>query len=534
MEGARPGASNPPGRWGRWSASPWAYLWALLAGGVVPLAFAPFEYFPLAVLAPALLFALWRGAAPRRALGLGFVFGLGQFGVGVSWVFVAIHDFGYSGVAVASIITGLFVALLALFPALLGYGLAGALRRAERSGRGVGEAVVFLLLMPAGWTLAEWVRGWFLTGFPWLDLGYSQIDAPLAGLAPVFGVYGVSWAAAFTAGLLVWMATALGRRQWRVLVPGVLGLALLWAGAAALMRVEWTHPVGQPLRVSLIQGNVAQETKWDPLAVAHRVNVYGTLTRQHWDSDLIVWPENAMTDYYRRLAPGFLDGLAAEARAHDTDIVLGVPVTDPATGRYYAAMVSLGRTPGVYRKRHLVPFGEYVPLQSVLRGLIAFFDLPMSSFSPGPADQPLLHAAGQPLAVSICYEDAFGELVRGDLPQATLLVNGSNNAWYGDSLAPAQHLEIGRMRALETGRDLAGATTNGISALVNYRGRILARSPQFRRTVLTGRLQPRSGATPYVWWGNSPVLAGLWLGLLGPWAARRPWTQGRRTRGRAD
>ena len=498
---------------------PWAYLWALLAGALLPLAFAPFECFPLAILGPGILFALWCRAAPRRALGLGFVFGLGQFGVGVSWVYVAIHQFGHSAVVVALVLTALFVALLALFPAAVGY-LAARLQRRF----GLGAPWALLAVMPASWVLGEWVRGWFLTGFPWLDLGYSQIDAPLAGLAPVLGVYGLSWASALSAGLLAWLALEVRWPRGRALSAGLVALAVLWGGAAALGHVEWTRPTGAPVRVSLIQGDVAQETKWDPGAVAHRVNVYAMLTGQHWDSDLIVWPENAMTDFYYRLAPGFLDGLAAQAKAHHSDIVFGIPVMDRDTGRYYAAMMSLGRTPGVYRKRHLVPFGEYVPLQSVLRGLIAFFDLPMSNFSPGPADQPLLRGAGQPLAVSICYEDAFGSELRGDLPRATLLVNGSNNAWYGDSLAPAQHLEIGRMRALEMGRDLAGATTNGISALVDYRGRILARAPQFERTVLTGELQPRAGATPYVRWGNGPVLAGLWLvlvGVLAGSAARR-------------
>lgn len=495
---------------------------AVLAGALLPLAFAPVSFYPLAVLSPAVLFWLWQDCAVARAFRLGFAFGLGMFGVGVSWVYVAIHDFGYTGVAVAGLLTALFVAFLALFPAVLGAVSVGLARRWLGPARQ--PALRLLLLFPAAWTALEWVRGWFLTGFPWLNLGYSQIDAPLAGWAPVLGVYAVSWATALSAGLLLWALQSRGRRR----VAAVLALAGLWAVGAALLRVAWTHPTGKPLQVSLIQGDVPQNTKWTPEELPTRIRRYGRLTREHWDSAIIVWPENAMTDFYSRLEPDFLGPLAEEARRHGSEIILGVPVLDPATDRYYAAMVSIGATHGVYLKRHLVPFGEYVPMEHLLRGLIGFFDLPMSSFSRGPAHQAPLVAAGQPLATTLCYEDAFGEDVIKELPQATLLLNGSNNAWYGDSMAPAQHLQISRMRALETGRDLMRATTNGISALVGAHGQVLARSPQFETYVLTGKVQPRAGATPYVDWGNSPVLIGLAA------AFALVWGLGRRARGPAQ
>jgi apolipoprotein N-acyltransferase len=487
---------------------PAADFLALLAGALLPLAFAPVGFYPLAILSPALLFLLWLDVTPKRAMWRGFLFGLGQFGVGVSWIYVAIHDFGYSGVPLAVFLTSLFVAFLALFPALLGYACARVLR---------GPVVWRLaLLFPAAWTLWEWIRGWILTGFPWLHLGYSQIESPLRGLAPLLGVYSVSLAVAFSAGLLVLAVLGGSRRRVVALALG----ALLWGGSAMLARIEWTEPAGAPIPVALVQGNVPQDTKWRPELVAYTLNLYADLTRQHWDRRLIVWPEAAITSFYHEVADDYLAGLRREARTHNTDIVLGIPVREPGTRRYYNSLLSLSESPGFYHKRHLVPFGDYVPLQEWLRGLIRFFDLPMSGFSAGPSEQPLLEAAGQKIAGTVCYEDVFGEELIPSLPAATLLINATNNAWYGDSLAPHQHLQMSRMRAVETGRTLLRVTTNGVSAIVDPHGRLLARSPQFVTAVLTGEAVPYRGSTPYVQVGNVPVLLFLLAVLaLGGWRA---------------
>jgi len=487
---------------------PVADLLALLAGALLPLAFAPVGLYPLAILSPAILYLLWLDVTPRRALWRGYLFGLGQFGVGVSWIYVAIHDFGYSGVPLAVFLTFLFVAFLALFPALLGY-LCARFLRGPQTWR-------LALLFPAAWTLWEWIRGWILTGFPWLNLGYSQIDGPLRGLAPLLGVYGVSLAAAFSAGLLAVIVLGTGRRRMYALAL----CAFLWGGSAGLAQIEWTEPAGEPLRVALVQGNVPQDTKWHPELVNYTLNLYAELTRQHWDRRLIVWPEAAITVFYHDVADNYLAGLRREARTHGTDIVLGIPVREPGTRRYFNSLLSLSDTPGFYHKRHLVPFGDYVPLQEWLRGLIRFFDLPMSGFSPGPSNQPLLEAAGQKIATTVCYEDVFGEELIPSLPAATLLINATNNAWYGDSLAPHQHLQMSRMRAVETGRSLLRVTTNGVSAIVGPHGHLLARSPQFVTTVLIGEAVPYRGSTPYVRFGNAPVLI-LLLGVLafGIWRA---------------
>ncbi len=353
------------------------------------------------------------------------------------------------------------------------------------------------------WVLVEWFRGWFLTGFPWLSLGYSQIDNGLSGFAPLLGAYGLSWITLVAASILLMLLLYRNRRVQLLLLSSIIGLHLMGFG---LRQIEWTKPQGSPLRVSLIQGNLPQSTKWDPQAIRNRLLRYAELTEQNWDSNLIVWPENAVTTFYHNIKDGYLKSLQQLALQHDSDIVLGLPVMDRESRKYYSSMISVGRTPGMYHKKHLVPFGEYVPFESLLRGMIAFFDLPMSSFSPGSEQQPLLRAAGQAVAITVCYEDVFGEELIRQLPEASLLINGSNNAWYGDSFAPHQHLQISRMRALETGRPLLRVTTNGISALVNHEGEIMGRSRQFETDVLRGEVQPRSGTTPYTTSGNYPVL----------------------------
>ena len=483
-------------------ARPSADVLALVAGALVPLAFAPVSFFPLAVLAPAALFLLWLGVSPRRALWRGLWFGVGQFGVGVSWVYVAIHDFGHSGVPLAVFLTVLFCGVMVFFPTVLGYSLARFFRGPEW--------LRLTLVFPAGWTFAEWLRGWILTGFPWLNLGYSQIDAPLRGLAPIVGVYGVTLAVAISAGLVALLLYSARRTQ--LIAATVFGV--LWLSAWGLTKIEWTQPSAPPLRVSLIQGNIPQDSKWRPELVQYTLDLYAKLTREHWDSRLILWPEAAVTAFHHEVADDYLAGLAREARTHGSDIVLGIPVLDRETRRYYNSLVSVGATPGVYHKRHLVPFGDFVPLAEFLRGLISFFDLPMSGFSAGPARQPLLSAAGQKLATAICYEDIFGEELIESLPEATLLVNATNNAWYGDSFAPHQHLEMSRMRALETGRYMLRVTTNGVSALIDERGRILQRSKQFATQVISGDAIPHQGTTPYILLGNWPTVSFFSLILL--------------------
>jgi apolipoprotein N-acyltransferase len=472
---------------------------ALGAGAALPLAFAPFNLYPLAILLPAVLFASWRGVTPARAFVRGGLFGLGMFAVGVSWVFISMNDYGGMGVAMSAAITAALVIAMSVFPALAGYTavrLCGAARAAAGN-------LPWLLIFPGVWTLFEWARGRFLTGFPWLNLGYSQIDGPLSGFAPLVGVYGISLMAALSAACLL---AAVGReggssppRRW------VIALAMIWLTAAGLRLVDWTHPAGEPVRVSLVQGNVAQDMKWEPGLQDVTVELYTELTRAHWDSKLIVWPETAMPMYYLQARP-YLDVLAEEARRHGSTLLAGLVYLDPDTNRYYNTMITVGEREEMYHKHHLVPFTEYLPFKSALGGLIDTLNIPMSDFTAGNLRQPPLDGAGQKLGMSICYEDAFGEEMIGMLPQATLLVNVSDDAWFGGSLAPAQHLQIARMRAAETGRYLVRATNTGLTAVIGPSGRLQSIAPQFERTVLSDSVQPMQGTTPYVVLGNWPVL----------------------------
>ncbi|MEO6696604.1 MAG: apolipoprotein N-acyltransferase, partial [Gammaproteobacteria bacterium] len=315
-------------------------LLALLAGALLPFAFAPFHLFPLAVIAPALLYLTWLDTSPKRGFRRGWLFGLGMFGVGVSWVYVAIHVFGEAGILLAGFLTGLFVALLSLFPALLGYTLVRFFARHTLT-------VKLLLIFPAAWVLFEWLRGWVLSGFPWLNLGYSQISAPLAGLAPILGVYGVSWTVAVSAGLLLYTIGASNPYRWRALVL----LVLLWGVSTLLTSIAWTQPHGKSLRVSLIQGNIPQEIKWQPEQRQRTLDLYADLTAQHWGDDLIIWPEAAITMFYHEVADNYLARLGSEARQHNTDLILGISVEDPETRRYYNSMMSIGHSEGFYFKR---------------------------------------------------------------------------------------------------------------------------------------------------------------------------------------
>jgi len=502
---------------GCWHAGWRSVILSVIAGTLLPLAFAPVNLFPLAVISPAILFWLWFDSVPRRAFISGYWFGLGFFGVGVSWVSVSFYRFGGMGAWLSIIATLLFVLFLALFPAILGWVSRRYFRRLTAS-------VYLLLFLPAGWVLFEWVRGWILTGFPWLHLGNSQTDSPLAGLAPVLGVYGISWTLALSAGLVVWAWFVPGRNR----VLGLAGVVGLWSLAGLLMLVDWSSNEGAPLTASLIQGNVPQNLKWRPEQRSPTIDLYTRLSRDRWDRDIVIWPETALPAYYHQ-AETFLQGLAREAKMNGgATLIVGLPVikgTD--TSQYFNSVVRVGAGDGdstqFYFKSHLVPFGEYIPLKSVLGGLLDILQVPMANFSRGMINQPLLTVAGRSIGVSICYEDVFGEEVIRGLPEASLLVNVSNDAWFGDSFAPHQHLQMARMRSMETARPMLRATNNGISAIIDHRGQVLATSPQFEVAVLDGKVQPQAGATPYVLAGNWPVLSVLFfaLGICG-WLVRRP------------
>jgi apolipoprotein N-acyltransferase len=484
-------------------------LIALLAGVLTPLAFAPFGLFPLAVLAPAVLFVAWYGGGARRAAWRGFLFGAGMFGVGVSWVYVSLHTYGNMPAPLAALAVVLFVALLSIFPAAVGWWQARF--------HALGPGWRFALMTPAAWVLLEWTRGWFLTGFPWLNLGYSQVDAPLAGYASWVGVYGVSAAVAASSGLLAaaWFDR---NRALRLHLPVV---AAIWIGGWLAGQIAWVQPAGPPLPVALVQGDTPLSIKWRPQYRDAIVDKYVALSERAAGARLIVWPEAAVPDYFDRIAPTLVPRLERISRERDADFLIGAVERDRSGAKYYNSVFAVGHTQGRYRKHHLVPFGEFLPFPRLLGGLLDYLHIPMSNFSEGDRAQKPIRAAGHEIGVSVCYEDAFGEEVIRALPAATLLVNVSEDAWFGRSFAPHQRLQMARMRALESGRPMLRAANTGPSAIIDYRGNVLARSPEFRSYVLVGKVQPTEGATLYVRVGNALIVVLLFAVLIAAAARAR-------------
>jgi apolipoprotein N-acyltransferase len=480
------------------------WLLAFGAGGLMVLSFAPFGWFPAAVLSIA-AFYLLLPTQRRGAFATGWLYGLGLFGCGVFWIRISLNEFGNMPAAAANALMLLLVAALALFYAVAAV-LIARLRPVQATTRWwVGP----LLLLPSIWVLLEWVRSWLFTGFPWLFAGNGQINplpllgAPLAGWAPVVGVYGLSLLVALSAGLLVVVV----RRGGAARPVALAGVLALWLAGTLLGRVEWTRPADGPLTAAVIQGNVEQAVKWAADGVVPTLELYLGLTRDVLDAaDVVVWPETAVPTFLHQVESALMAPLASDARAAGAEVVIGVPVMETAE-RYYNGLVSIGSAQDRYYKRHLVPFGEFLPFERQLRPLIDWFEVPMSDFSRGESPRPLLQVGPYPVGVSICYEDVFPEEVRQALPSAAYLINVSNDAWFGDSLAPHQHLEFARLRALETGRPLVRATNTGISALIDHRGRVTAELGLFERGALKGTIQPRVGATPFVRLGSLPVLS---------------------------
>ncbi|MBU0500132.1 MAG: apolipoprotein N-acyltransferase [Gammaproteobacteria bacterium] len=499
------------------------FLPFLLCGALGVLAFAPFEWRPLLPIGLAFLFFHLVRLPPRAGFFAGYAYGLGLMGAGVSWLQISLDLFAEVGFLASILFTLAFVAFIALY-----FGLAGWLIARLASGRGGRGGLGLLGVAPAVWILVEWLRGWFLTGFPWLGMGYATLDTPLAGYAPLLGVYGLGWLLALLAGALALMfSSALGVRAILAAMAGVILL-----GGWGLQPLTWSQTAGEAIKVSLVQANIAQTFKWDPDQFGISMKKHLELTAAHWDSDLIIWPETAVSAYEHTVRPFLLDPLESDAREHNSEVLLGVPIMDFKSDRYYNAMLRLGKAaPGIrtpaalpppglpevvtYYKRHLVPIGEYAPFRSLLKPLIDSLGIPMSDFIPGTAGKPLLRVAGYQAGISICYEDAFGAELIQALPEAAFLINASNDGWFGDSIAPHQHLEIARLRALETGRYLLKSTNTGISAVIGPDGQVLERSPLLKEHVLTHRVIPLQGLTPYARLGNWPVLGLLGLLLAG-------------------
>jgi len=483
--------------WLKWS------LLSLVSGGLTTLAFAPFDLSWLVFLTLAVPFYLWNQLNAKQAAISAWLFGLGLQCTGVSWIYYSLHVHGSAPVVFAVLLIFLLCVYLSLYTALAAYTVNRFLPD---------NAMLRLMLFyPASWVLFEWLQGYVMTGFAWMQLGYTQIDFPLSGFAPVFGNHAVGGFIAVCAGMLALLYKQGKQLKYKLVISVLLPVILLWLGGGLLKSVNWTERDGDPIKVSVIQGNIPQKDKWKQHMKRPTMDLYRDLSLAQQDVDLIIWPETAVPDYWYRVVP-YIRQLRAEMQQRDTDLLLGIFVKNE-NKRLLNSVLNLNGE--AYNKRHLVPLGEFIPLRFLIEFFNRFVKIPMSDIASGDEEQPLLVAAGVPLGLSICFEEAFARDVIKDLPEAKLLVNVSNDAWFEDSIEPHQHHAIARMRALEAGRYMIRSTNTGITSFIGPHGEVIKQLPQFETGVLNGEVQPLSGATPFVRWGDWLIVGLCSLLLLG-------------------
>jgi apolipoprotein N-acyltransferase len=494
------------------AGQPWLSRFVFfLTGALLMLSFEPVGWYPLApVLMLPILFAFHQ-LEPRQAARLGFAFGAGLFLTGTYWLYVSIHVFGQAPLILALLLMIGLVIIMAFYYAATGWLIA------RFSG---GNNVRFLIVAPAAWVFIEWVRGWFMSGFPWMTLGYSQTDSPLAGFAPLVGIFGVSLLLMISTSAVLAALMSAGKRR----LVFVAIAALPWVSGTVLRTVDWTEVAGPAVRTTIVQGGVSQDRKWLREQFRETLELYRSSLREHGQSDLVIWPEVAIPAVLDQVED-YVSMLQSDIAARKTTLLFGILERDDARENVYNSVIAIdGQNQQVYRKRHLVPFGEYFPGPGFVREWMRMMNLPYSDISAGEDEQALLRMPdGNLLSVAICYEDAYAAEQLYALPDAGILINVSNDAWFGDSIAPHQHLQIAQMRALEAGRYVVRATNNGISAFIAPDGSILETGPQFELLTLTYDVPPRAGLTPYARAGNWPVITLAFLVLAGAgWLARRP------------
>jgi apolipoprotein N-acyltransferase len=514
---------------------------SLVAGAATTLSFAPLHWWPVPFFTLAVLYLLSQGKRTTHAAVLGFLFGLGWFASGVSWVYVSMHDVGGMPMWLAALATLLFSAYLALYPAL-----ATACTAALSSRTAMLEhtrlAWPTWLVFPAAWCVSEWLRGTVFTGFPWIAIGYAHTDGPLAGYAPLIGVYGLCFLSAAVAVCVATLLKQLFAAQPTAdsysaaptpsaITPrsplvghlgpvtwAVGGIILVFGAGLGLKPIAWTQASGAPVSVALAQGNIPQSMKFEPGRFESTLLTYLRMT-ENTRAQLVVLPETAMPRMFDEIPTEYFVALARASYKRGANVIVGVPVRMTRTV-YFNSAISFGTDKSArYDKQHLVPFGEFIPFG--FRWFVEAMNIPLGDFSRGTTVKPMRLGAQQ-VAINICYEDLFGEEIIRALPEATLLVNISNIAWFGDSLAPHQHLQISRMRALETGRPVLRATNTGATAVIASDGTVTAALKFFTEGVLEAEVTGRTGMTPYASTGNMPVLTSAWgLLLLFAWRVRR-------------
>ena len=472
------------------------------AGALQTLALSPYDFWAASIASLVLFLWITRALDPnselsgKKAFYFGWLAGFGLFAFGASWVYVSINTYGNAPPILAGCLTLLFVSALGLFHGFMLW-LYAYLRSRYLEFN--------ILLFSTLWVANDLFRSVFLTGFPWLFIGDSQLDGPLSGWLPVIGSYGVSLILCLTSASIV--AIILKRQLGTILVIGLV-LIGLWAPAAYLKEVNWTTATGQIQKVALIQLNIPQELKWNRSQRPKTIALLESMTAEQLDKDVIFWPETALPVFYNSAKP-LLKQFGEQAEEDQASIVTGIPYRawDPKnkSAIIHNSVIAIGNGEGIYHKQKLVPFGEYVPMQEVLRGLIAFFDLPMSDFRKGAEDQDLLRVNGFRVSPFICYEVVYPDFVATRSTNADYLLTISNDAWFGASIGPLQHLQLARIRALENGRYMVRTTNNGVTAIINARGQIETQIPQFSRATLEGQIQIFEGKTPFTILGSLPM-----------------------------
>ncbi|MCW9698572.1 apolipoprotein N-acyltransferase [Avibacterium sp. 20-129] len=480
------------------------YLIALLSGGLGVFAFSPFDFWGLAYLS--LLGLLWVAKTAKKSTALcgAFLWGLSFFSFGVNWLHVSIHQFGGSPLWLSYVLVVLLAAYLALFPTLFAY----FIQRFK---------VNNLALYPVLWTFTEFLRGWLFTGFPWLQLGYTQIDSPFSGLAPIFGVQGLTFFVMWVSAVLFSLISHLLQKDKKWLMIASQSVLCLIISGLAMWPSSANYVQEKPekaLTITLVQGNIEQNLKWEPHYLSQTLGIYGRLIAQYLGkTDLIILPEAALPTLENDIQR-FLLSLQQATKDTGTQVMIGTIYQDWQKGKLFNSIINLGdpdlpyseQTHNRYNKHHLVPFGEYVPLENLLRPLGSVFNLPMSAFQSGEEVQKPFLAKQRKFTPAICYEIIFGSQVQKNLNVETdFLLTISNDAWFGNSIGPWQHLQMARMRALEFGKPEIRATNTGITAFINAKGEVIAQAPQFVETTLTQRIAPTVGKTPYAQLGDMPL-----------------------------
>lgn len=468
-------------------------LRSFFSGLLIPCGFAPFHMPGLSILGIALLFAQIQQQTLKQAFTAGLMFGLGFFGLGVSWIYVSIHDYGHLNALLSGFITLLFILYLALYPAVV------TLLYQRLSGK---RSTLFkCFLFSALWCLAEFLRATFMSGFPWLLLGFGQIDTPLNYLLPILGVFGVGF---ITCLLATFLATGMKAERAKR-YPWIIAFVAMLLLPSLLQNQQWTAVSSSKISVGVIQANLSMRDKWDEALFWQLLKRYDDYAGQLLGKkQLIVMPESAIP-IPANYVTDFLEDLNLRAKNSGSAVLLGIPeptsVDDTA---YHNSLTTLGMAQGSYLKQHLVPFGEFIP--KPFQQISNWLSIPVANMLPGKALQPLVYVHDHPIATLICYELAYPQLLRSQLPQAEWIVSISDDGWFGHSLAMYQQLQIAQVLSLQTGRFQIVANNDGLSSIIDAQGKIISSLPAFSAGVLNAEIRPATGASPWVSLGDAPIL----------------------------